>query len=111
MYLGEIVRQICLRLVYDGALFGGECIVEAFRVPDKFKAEYVSEILRYAIFPIFIPPKALLMHRNFLISGRNSIIDDETRYLLLQILIKSYHNPKFSQYRQFPASAHLLTIL
>lgn len=46
MYLGEVARQVLLRLAKDGCLFKGH-ISDQLNTPMMFYTKYLSEIERY----------------------------------------------------------------
>ena len=46
MYLGELVRIVCMDLVDKKLLFKGQ-VSEKFRTKDSFPAEFVSWVERY----------------------------------------------------------------
>ena len=46
MYLGEIVRLVCIELAEKGILFGGS-LSEKFRRTGTFQTKFVSDIERY----------------------------------------------------------------
>ena len=61
MYMGEIARQVIVKLVEAGSLFDGYAS-EKLKTPMAFLTKYISEIERYVIFCIH----STVVHRPFI---------------------------------------------
>ena len=48
MYLGEIVRLVCVDLADKGILFSGS-VSEKFRTKGSFQTKFVSDVERYLL--------------------------------------------------------------
>lgn len=54
LYLGELVRRMCLQLCVDGHMFSGQ-MPERLQLPDSFPAKYISEIVVLVSFSFVSP--------------------------------------------------------